>query len=325
MKPFSNLTVVAASMAISVMGMQAHAQAYPSQPIKIIVPFTAGGTTDILARTIGQKLSEAWRQPVIVENRPGAGGNIGADVVAKAKPDGYTILMGTIGTQSINSSLYAKMPYDAAKDFAPVTLVAMVPNVLVVNPAVNAKTVRELVALAKAKPGELNFASSSTGGSPHLSGEMFKQMTGADIVHVPYKGSAPAITDLLGGQVSLMFDNLPSALPQVKAGKLRALAVTSARRSQAAPDIPTLAESGVPGYEVDSWFGILAPAGTPKEIVNQLNAEVVRILKIPQVRERLLEQGAEPVGDTPEHFAEHIRKETVKWARVVKASGAKAD
>jgi tripartite-type tricarboxylate transporter receptor subunit TctC len=325
MKPFSNLTVVAASIALSAIAVQAHAQPYPSQPIKMIVPFTAGGTTDILARTIGQKLSEAWRQPVIVENRPGAGGNIGADVVAKAKPDGYTILMGTIGTQSINSSLYAKMPYDAAKDFAPVTLVAMVPNVLVVNPAVNAKTVRELVALAKAKPGELNFASSSTGGSPHLSGEMFKQMTGADIVHVPYKGSAPAITDLLGGQVSLMFDNLPSALPQVKAGKLRALAVTSARRSQAAPDIPTLAESGVPGYEVDSWFGILAPAGTPKEIVNQLNAEIVRILKIPQVRERLLEQGAEPVGDTPEHFADHIRNETVKWARVVKASGAKAD
>jgi tripartite-type tricarboxylate transporter receptor subunit TctC len=325
MKLFPHLAAIALSMALPAIALQAHAQAYPSQPIKIIVPFTAGGTTDILARTIGQKLSEAWRQPVIVENRPGAGGNIGADVVAKAKPDGYTILMGTIGTQSINASLYAKMPYDAAKDFAPVTLVAMVPNVLVVNPAVKAKTVSELVALAKAKPGELNFASSSTGGSPHLSGEMFKQMTGANIVHVPYKGSAPAITDLLGGQVSLMFDNLPSALPQVKAGKLRALAVTSARRSQAAPDIPTIAESGVPGYEVDSWFGILAPAGTPKEIVNKLNAEIVRILQIPEVRERLLEQGAEPVGDTPEHFAEHIRKETVKWARVVKASGAKAD
>jgi tripartite-type tricarboxylate transporter receptor subunit TctC len=325
MKLFSHVTTLALAIALPGIAVQAHAQAYPSQPIKIIVPFTAGGTTDILARTIGQKLSEAWRQPVIVENRPGAGGNIGADVVAKAKPDGYTILMGTIGTQSINASLYAKMPYDAAKDFAPVTLVAMVPNVLVVHPAVNARTVGELVALAKAKPGELNFASSSTGGSPHLSGEMFKQMTGANIVHVPYKGSAPAITDLLGGQVSLMFDNLPSALPQVKAGKLRALGVTSARRSQAAPDIPTIAESGVPGYEVDSWFGILAPAATPKEIVSKLNVEIVRILKIPEVRERLLEQGAEPVGDTPEHFAEHIRRETAKWARVVKASGAKAD
>jgi tripartite-type tricarboxylate transporter receptor subunit TctC len=325
MKLFSRFTTLALAIALPGIAVQAHAQAYPSQPIKIIVPFTAGGTTDILARTIGQKLSEAWRQPVIVENRPGAGGNIGADVVAKAKPDGYTILMGTIGTQSINASLYAKMPYDAAKDFAPITLVAMVPNVLVVHPAVNARTVGELVALAKAKPGELNFASSSTGGSPHLSGEMFKQMTGANIVHVPYKGSAPAITDLLGGQVSLMFDNLPSALPQVKAGKLRALGVTSARRSQAAPDIPTIAESGVPGYEVDSWFGILAPAATPKEIVSKLNVEIVRILKIPEVRERLLEQGAEPVGDTPEHFAEHIRRETAKWARVVKASGAKAD
>jgi len=303
----------------------AGAQTYPSQPIKMIVPFTAGGTTDILARTIGQKLAEAWRQPVIVENKPGAGGNIGADAVAKAKPDGYTILMGTIGTQSINASLYAKMPYDAAKDFAPVTLVAMVPNVLVVNPGVPAKSVAELIALAKAKPGQLNFASSSTGGSPHLSGEMFKQMTGADIVHVPYKGSAPAITDLLGGQVSLMFDNLPSALPQVKAGKLRALGVTSARRSQAAPEIPTIAESGVPGYEVDSWFGILAPAGTPKEVVGKLNAEIARILQMPDVRQRLQEQGAEPVGGTPEQFADHIRKETVKWARVVKASGAKAD
>ena len=302
-----------------------HAQAYPSQPIKMVVPFTAGGTTDILARTIGQKLSEAWRQPVIVENKPGAGGNIGADSVAKAKPDGYTILMGTIGTQAINASLYSKMPYDAAKDFAPVTLVAMVPNVLVVNPGVPAKSVTELVALAKSKPGQLNFASSSTGGSPHLSGEMFKQMTGAEIVHVPYKGSAPALTDLLGGQVALMFDNLPSALPHVKAGKLRALGVTSARRSQAAPEIPTLAESGVPGYEVDSWFGVLAPAGTPKEIVAKLNAEIVRILQMPEVRQRLMEQGAEPVGDTPEQFAEHIRKETVKWARVVKASGAKAD
>ena len=303
----------------------AGAQTYPSQPIRMIVPFTAGGTTDILARTIGQKLAEAWRQPVIVENKPGAGGNIGADAVAKAKPDGYTILMGTIGTQSINASLYAKMPYDAAKDFAPVTLVAMVPNVLVVNPGVPAKSVADLIALAKAKPGQLNFASSSTGGSPHLSGEMFKQMTGADIVHVPYKGSAPAITDLLGGQVSLMFDNLPSALPQVKAGKLRALGVTSARRSQAAPEIPTIAESGVPGYEVDSWFGILAPAGTPKEVVGKLNAEIARILKMPDVRQRLQEQGAEPVGGTPEQFADHIRKETVKWARVVKASGAKAD
>jgi tripartite-type tricarboxylate transporter receptor subunit TctC len=324
MKPFSNFAL-ALSIALFAIAVQAQAQPYPSQPIKMIVPFTAGGTTDILARTIGQKLSEAWRQPVIVENKPGAGGNIGADAVAKAKPDGYTILMGTIGTQSINASLYSKMPYDAAKDFAPITLVAVVPNLLVVHPSVSAKTVGELVALAKAKPGQLNFASSSTGGSPHLAGEMFKQMTGADIVHVPYKGSAPALTDLLGGQVALMFDNMPSALPHVKAGKLRALGVTSARRSQAVPDIPTIAESGVAGYEVDSWFGILAPAGTPKEVVGKLNAEIVRILQMPDVRQRLQEQGAEPVGGTPEQFDEHIRKETVKWARVVKASGAKVD
>jgi tripartite-type tricarboxylate transporter receptor subunit TctC len=324
MKPI-RCRATGALLATCAFSLVAHAQPYPSQPIKMIVPFTAGGTTDILARTIGQKLSESLHQPVIVENRPGAGGNIGADAVAKAKPDGYTILMGTIGTQAINTSLYSKMPYDSARDFAPVTLVAIVPNVLMVHPSVPAKNVKELIALAKAKPGQLNFASSSTGGSPHLSGEMFKQMTGVDIVHVPYKGSAPAITDLLGGQVTLMFDNLPSGLPQVKAGKLRALGVTSARRSPAAPDIPTIAESGVPGYEVDSWFGILAPAGTPAEIVNKLNAEIVRILKLPDVNERLAEQGAQPVGDTPQHFAEHIRKETAKWAKVVKASGAKAD
>ena len=303
----------------------AFAQAYPSQPIKLIVPFTAGGTTDILARTIGQKLAEAWKQPVIVENKPGAGGNIGADSVAKAKPDGYTLVMGTIGTQAINQSLYEKMPYDSTRDFAPVTLVAVVPNMLVVHPSVPAKNVAELIALAKSRPGQLNFASSSTGGSPHLSGEMFKQMTGTEIVHVPYKGSAPAVTDLLGGQVSMMFDNMPSVLPQVKAGKLRALGVTSARRSPAAPEIPTIAESGVPGYEVDSWFGILAPAGTPKEIVAKLSAEIVKILQMPDVKERLAGQGAVPVGNTPEQFAEHIAKETAKWAKVVKTSGAKVD
>ena len=313
------------ALAFALAGGAALAQPYPSQPIKLIVPFTPGGTTDILARTVGQKLGEALKQPVIVENKPGAGGNIGADAVAKAKPDGYTLVMGTIGTQAINASLYAKMPYDAARDFAPITLVAIVPNMLVVHPSVAAKSVAELVQLAKSKPGELNFASSSTGGSPHLSGEMFKQMTGANIVHVPYKGSAPAVTDLLGGQVSMMFDNMPSVLPHVKAGKLRALGVTSARRSPAAPDIPTIAESGVPGYEVDSWFGILAPAGTPKEIVAKLNAEIVKILQRPEVRERLAEQGAVPVGDTPDQFAEHIRRETAKWARVVKASGAKVD
>ncbi len=316
---------IACALALCVIADCAFAQAYPNQPIKMIVPFTAGGTTDILARTIGQKLGDALHQPVIVENRPGAGGNIGADAAAKAKPDGYTLLMGTIGTQAINASLYAKMPYDSARDFAPITLVAVVPNVLLVHPSVPAKNVAELIALAKSKPGELNFASTSTGGSPHLSGEMFKQMAGVDIVHVPYKGSAPAITDLLGGQITLMFDNLPSGLPHVKAGKLRALGVTSARRSPAAPDIPTIAESGVPGYEVDSWFGILAPAGTPAHIIARLNTEIVKILQMPDVNERLAEQGAQPVGGTPQQFAEHIRKETAKWARVVKASGAKAD
>ena len=325
MKSKARIARIALAAAFAASAACAVAQPYPSQPIKIIVPFTAGGTTDILARTIGQKLGEAWKQPVIVENKPGAGGNIGADSVAKARPDGYTLLMGTIGTQAINQSLYAKMPYDSTRDFAPITLVAIVPNMLVVHPSVPAKSVAELVQLAKSKPGELNFASSSTGGSPHLSGEMFKQMTGANIVHVPYKGSAPAVTDLLGGQVSMMFDNMPSVLPHVKAGKLRALGVTSARRSPAAPDIPTIAESGVPGYEVDSWFGLLAPAGTPKEIVAKLSAEIVRILQMPDVNERLAQQGAVPVGNTPEQFAEHIARETAKWAKVVKTSGAKVD
>jgi tripartite-type tricarboxylate transporter receptor subunit TctC len=238
------------------------------------VPFPAGGTTDILARAAAQKLSEAWGQQVIVDNRPGAGGNIGAELVAKAAPDGYTLLMGTVGTHAINSSLYAKMPYDHVKDFAPVILVAGVPNVLVVNPDLPIKTVAELIAYAKANPGKLNFASSGSGTSIHLSGELFKVMAGVQMTHVPYKGSAPALTDLIGGQVQLMFDNLPSSLPQIKGGKLRAVAVTSATRAAALPDVPTVAESGLPGFEASSWFGILAPAGTSKEIIAKINAEM---------------------------------------------------
>jgi tripartite-type tricarboxylate transporter receptor subunit TctC len=301
------------------------AQAYPNHPIRLVVPFPAGGTTDILARAIAQKLSESLGQPFVVDNRPGAGGNIGADIVAKSAPDGYTLLMGTVGTQAINVSLYAKMPYDAAKDFAPVVLVAGVPNVLVVNPSVPVKTVQELLKLAKDKPGSINFASSGNGTSIHLSGELFKTMTGAQIAHVPYKGSAPALTDLLGGQVQIMFDNLPSAMPHIKAGKLRAVAVTSAKRAPALPELPTIAESGVPGFEASSWFGILAPAGTPREIVTRINAEANKALQSADMKEKLLAQGAEAVGNTPEYFGDYIKAETVKWAKVVKESGAKVD
>jgi len=300
-------------------------QAYPAKPIRLVVPFPAGGTTDILARAVGQKLTEAWGQPVVVDNRPGAGGNIGSELVAKAAPDGYTLLMGTVGTHAINASLYAKMPYDHIKDFAPVILVAGVPNVLVVNPAVPVNSVQELIAYAKANPGRLNFASSGSGTSIHLSGELFKVMAGVQMTHIPYKGSSPALQDLIGGQVQLMFDNLPSALPQIKGGKLRALAVTSATRAAALPDVPTVAEAGLPGFEASSWFGVLAPAGTPVAIIARLNAEIAKWLASPEAREKLAGQGANAAGGSPEDFAKHIAAETAKWQKVVKESGAKVD
>jgi len=262
---------------------------------------------------------------VIVDNRPGAGGNIGAELVAKAPADGYTLLMGTVGTHAINPSLYAKMPYDHVKDFAPVILVAGVPNVLVVNPDLPFKTVADVVAYAKANPGKLNFASSGSGTSIHLSGELFKVMAGVQMTHVPYKGSAPALTDLIGGQVQLMFDNLPSALPQIKGGKLRAVAVTSTTRAAALPDVPTVAESGLPGFESSSWFGILAPAGTPKDIIAKINTDVQKWLSTPEAKEKLLGQGAIAAGGSPDDFAKHIQAETAKWAKVVKESGAKVD
>ena len=310
---------------LALVATAASAQTYPTKPIRLVVPFPPGGATDILARDVAQKLTEAWGQQVIVDNRPGAGGNIGSELVAKSAPDGYTLEMGTVGTHAINASLYAKMPYDHVKDFVPVILVAGVPNVLVVNPAVPANSVAELIAYAKANPGKLNFASSGNGTSIHLSGELFKFMAGVQMTHVPYKGSAPALQDLIAGQVQLMFDNLPPSLPQIKAGKLRALAVTSLARAPALPDVPTMAEAGLPGYEASSWFGVLAPAGTPPAIVTKLNAEIAKWLATPEAKEKLSKQGANAAGGTPEDFAKHIAAETAKWAKVVKDSGAKID
>jgi tripartite-type tricarboxylate transporter receptor subunit TctC len=305
--------------------VDAQAPAYPTKPIRLVVPFPPGGATDILARAVAQKLGETWGQSVVVDNRPGAGGNIGTELVAKAAPDGYTLEMGTVGTHAINASLYAKIPYDHVKDFAPVILVAGVPNVLEVNPSVPVNSVQELIAYAKANPGKLNFASSGAGTSIHLSGELFKVMAGVQMTHVPYKGSSPALQDLLGGQVQLMFDNLPPSLPQIKAGKLRALAVTSATRAPALPDVPTIAESGLPGFEASSWFGIVAPAGTPPAIIAKLNTEVAKWLASPEGKEKLVSIGANAGGGSPEDFARHIQAETAKWAKVVKESGAKVD
>ncbi len=324
MKYAIRLLALAFALSSLLAGAQA-AAGYPTKPIKIVVPFPPGGATDIFARAIGAELQKAWGQTVIVENKPGGGGNPGTDSVAKAAPDGYTLVMGTVGTHAINMSLYAKMPYDAVKDFDPIVLVAGVPNLLVVHPSVNAKSVSELTALAKSMPGKLNVASSGNGTSIHLAAELYKQMAGVDILHVPYKGSSPAVTDLLGGQVQLMFDNMPSALPHAKAGKLRALAVTSLKRSPALPDVPTMDEEGLKGFDATSWFGLLTPAGTPKEIIAKINAASVKALASPEMRERLAAQGADPVGNTPDQFAAFIKAEIEKWAKIVKASGARVD
>jgi tripartite-type tricarboxylate transporter receptor subunit TctC len=303
----------------------ARAQAYPTKPITIIVPFPPGGTTDILARILAQYMSTELGQSVVIDNRGGAGGNIGAQAAARAPADGYTLLMGTVGTHAINASLYKKLPYDHIKDFVPLSRVAMVPNLLVANPSQPYKTVKELIAYAKANPGKVNYGSSGNGTSIHLSGELFKSLAKVDMTHIPYKGSAPAVSDLIGGQIAIMFDNMPSALPHVKAGKLRAIALTSAKRSPELPDVPTVAEAGLPGYEATSWFGMFAPAGTPPAIVAKLNDIIVKALNDPDIRKRIVEQGGEPHPETPEQFAAFIKAETTKWGKVVKESGASVD
>ncbi len=317
--------------ALGLTSMAATAQtAWPTRPVKIVVPFAPGGTTDLLARAIAPDLSKAFGQQFVVENKGGAGGNLGAEQVAKSAGDGYTLLMGTVGTHGINRALYAKLPYDPFKDFAPVTLVAGVPNVLVVNAefanANHIQNVGDFIRYAKSRPGQINMASSGNGTSIHLAGELFKSMTGTFMTHIPYRGSGPALLDLAAGNMQVMFDNLPSAMQLIKAGKLKALAVTSSQRSAALPDTPTVEEAGqLKGYEASSWFGLLAPAGTPADVVSRIQQEVAKSLATPALKERLATLGAIPSGNTPAQFAAHIEAEHKKWADVVKASGAKVD
>ena len=317
--------------AIGFIALPATAQSgWPNKPVRIVVPFAPGGTTDILARAVAPELAKAFGQPFVVDNRAGAGGNVGADLVAKSPADGYTILMGTVGTHGINKSIYAKMPFDPQKDFAPITLVAGVPNVMVMNTEKAAKlginNVADFVKYAKAHPGKFSIASSGNGTSIHLAGELFKSQNGIFMTHIPYRGSGPALLDLIGGNVDVMFDNLPSAIPQIKGGKLKAFAVTSAERSAAMPELPTIAEAGkLKGFEASSWFGLLAPAGTPPEIVSRIQQEVAKALATPAIKEKMLAQGAIPSGNTPQEFAKLIDSEITKWAQVVKVSGAKVD
>jgi len=303
----------------------AQAESYPARPIRWVVPYPPGGPLDIVARVVGQKLAERLGQSVVIDNRAGAGGNIGADLVAKAPPDGHSIVMGAVATHAINVHLYARLPFDPIRDFAPVVLITQVPNILVVNPGLPAKSVKDLIALARQKPGALSFGSGSIGSAGHLAGELFKRLAGVEMVHVPYKGAAPAVADLLAGQVQLMFDNLASALPNVKAARLRALAVTTAKRSPQVPELPTIAEAGLAGFDVSTWFGIFASAGTPATRVDRLNREVIAILEQADVKERLALLGAEPAGGSPQAFAAFVRTELEKYGKVVRAAGAKVD
>jgi tripartite-type tricarboxylate transporter receptor subunit TctC len=319
---FSRILVGAALL---ICGAAATAQAYPTKPLRLIVPFPPGGSADILARTIGQKMSEGLGRPVVIDNRPGAGTAIGAEATAKSAPDGYTVMIGTVSSHAINPSLNAKIAYDPIRDFTPISPVASIPFALVVHPSLPAKNVAELIATARAKPGVLNFSSAGNGTSNHLAGELFKSMARIDLVHIPYKGSAPALNDLLAGQVNMMFDLVLTAAQHVKAGTVRAVAVTGKARSSVLPGVPTVAESGLSGYEVSAWFGIFAPAGLPATITQRLNAEIVRVMGLADVRERLASQGAEPMASASDAFAEYVRTELTKWAGVVKAAGMRSE
>jgi tripartite-type tricarboxylate transporter receptor subunit TctC len=316
---------IASGVALIILSGAGAAQNYPTKPIRYIVPFATGGTTDILARLIGGKLTEAWGQQVLVDNRPGAGGNVGSEIAAKSPPDGYTLLGGTVSSHSINTSLYSKMPYHPLRDFAPVTLLVMLPNVLIVHPSVPARSVKEFIAFAKARPGQLRFASAGSGTSQHLSGELFMMLTGTKMIHVPYKGSGPASLDLLGGQIEVMFENSTTAVPYIKAGRMRVLGVTTAKRTHVLPDTPTMMESGLTGFDISSWQGMFYPAGTSPDIVRKLHGEVVRIMALPDIQRRLTDLGLGIVANTPEQFTAFIKTEIEKWQKIIKVSGARVD
>jgi tripartite-type tricarboxylate transporter receptor subunit TctC len=306
-------------------GLAQGAAGFPSKPIRIVVPFASGGTSDVLARAIAQKLSETWKQPVVVENKPGAGGNIGAEMVAKAEPDGHTLLLLDVGTLTISPSIYARLGYDPIKDLAPVTMVAVSPHALVIHPSIPANSVKELIAWAKANPGKLNFASAGNGTAVHLAGEQFKMATGIEMVHVPYKGGAQALTGMVGGEVNMTLNGLLATLPHIKSGKLKALAIAGKTRSPVLPDLPTVEEAGVPGFQSGSWQGLLATGGTPKDVVAKINGAVVQVLQSAEIKERMAAQGADVVGDSPGQFGTFLRTESVRWAKIVKDAHIKVE
>lgn len=319
--PTAVMICAACTLSVSV-----SAQSYPTRPVRLIVPFPPGGTTDVVGRLVAHHLTEAWKEQVIVDNRPGAGATIGTELVAKATPDGYTALLGSITTHAVNPALYTKLNFDPVKDFTPVSLVVSSPQLLAVHPSVQSKSVKELIAHAKAAPGKFNFASAGSGTSPHLTFELFKSMAGVDIVHVPYKGTGPAINDLLAGQVQMMITGVVALMPYIKSGRLRGLGVTSAQRVSVLPDLPTIIESGIPGFDVSSWFGLFLPGGSPRAVVTQMNAEIQRMLAIDDVRKRLMSLGADPAEkNTPDQFAAFVRSEMVRWGKVVKDTGAKVN
>jgi len=313
-----------AGLLLLALALPLQAQNYPAKPVRVVVPYAPGGNMEHWRATL-EKVGQLLGQPLVMENRAGAGGNIGSDAVAKSPADGYTLLIGTIGTHAINVSVYSKMPYDAIRDFTPVVSLATMTNVAMVNPATPVKSIREFIEYANANPGKLNFASPGNGSSAHLTGELFKQVTGVSMQHVPYKGSAPAMLDLIAGRIDIMFDNIPLPLPHIKAGKLRGLAVTAAQRSPVLPELPTLAEAGVPGFDVSSWYGIYAPAGLPRDIVTRLNGAFNEVLRLPEIRNQLVSQGWSPTGGTPEQFGAFTQAELERWARVVKSANVRVD